>query len=76
MQELEAQVTNAMEELQQMLKEDGSEVSLVSLDGAHVTLRLKSVLCNCTSSELELHQEIRGFLRNKVPDIESIRITA
>jgi Fe-S cluster biogenesis protein NfuA len=74
MNDVSEQMTSAMQELQQMLREDGSEVSLLSVDGPHITLNVKSALCFCTSSELELHQEIKGFLRAKIPDLESITV--
>jgi Fe-S cluster biogenesis protein NfuA len=67
-------VVQAVEELRVLLREDGSEVELVSVGDQTIELRVRGFLCDCPSSALDLYQEIRGFLQGKIPQLEDIRI--
>ena len=74
MQDFRTRVIQAVEELRVMLREDGSEVELVSVEAQAVEVRVRGFLCDCPSSALDLYREIRGFLQEKVPGLEAVRI--
>lgn len=74
MQDFRANVIQAVEELRVMLREDGSEVALLSVGDQSVELQVRGFLCDCPSSALDLYKEIKGFLQDKVPQLEIVRI--
>jgi Fe-S cluster biogenesis protein NfuA len=74
MQDFRQNLIQALDELRVMLREDGSEVELVSIGDNSVELKVRGFLCDCPSSALDLYREIRGFLQEKVPQLGTVRI--
>ena len=69
---MKKQVENALEKIKPMLQADGGDVELVEIDNGTVKVRLKGACSGCPMSQMTLKNGIERFLKQEVPEVESV----
>ena len=63
---MEAKIRAKLEELRNMLKADGGDMDVVSIEGSQVSLRLKGACGACPHATQTLKQGIERVLKEEV----------
>jgi Fe-S cluster biogenesis protein NfuA len=63
---MEAKIRAKLEELRNMLKADGGDMDVVSIEGSQVSLRLKGACGGCPHAAQTLKQGIERVLKEAV----------
>ncbi len=63
---MEKKIRAKLEELRSMLKADGGDLDVVSIDGSNVKLKLKGACAGCPHAMVTLKQGIERALRESV----------
>ena len=63
---MEAKIRAKLEELRTMLKADGGDMDVVSIEGGQVSLRLKGACGCCPHAQMTLKNGIERILREQV----------
>ena len=72
---MEAKIRAKLEELRNMLKADGGDMDVVSIEGSQVSLRLKGACSCCPHATQTLKQGIERVLREAVdPTITVLQV--
>ena len=69
---MKERVQEALEKIKPMLQADGGDVELVEVDNGTVKVRLKGACSGCPMSQMTLKNGIERFLKEEVPEIESV----
>lgn len=69
---MKERVQEALEKIKPMLQADGGDVELVEVDNGTVKVRLKGACAGCPMSQMTLKNGIERFLKEEVPEIESV----
>ena len=63
---MEAKIRAKLEELRNMLKADGGDMDVVSIEGSQVSLRLKGACGGCPHATMTIKQGIERILREQI----------
>jgi Fe-S cluster biogenesis protein NfuA len=55
-----------------MLQRDGGDVELVDIEGGIVKVRLQGACKGCPMSQMTLKNGIEKFLKQEVPEVDSV----
>ena len=67
---MEEKIKEKLEEIRQMLQNDGGDCELVKIEDKTVYLRLRGACGACPHAQMTLKQGIEAYLRNEVdPEI-------
>ncbi len=67
------QVESVLEEVRPSLMADGGDVELVGIEDGVVKLRLLGACGSCPSSTMTLKMGIERILKERIPEVESVR---
>lgn len=67
-----ARVSEVLEGLRRELREDGTEVELLGLEGEIAVLRLSGLCLSCPSMVPDLLRVIEGSVKEAVPEIARV----
>ena len=70
--ELELNVEKALEEIRPFLQSDGGDISLVSIEDNHVTVRLEGNCVGCTVNQMTLKSGVELTIKKYAPQIEKV----
>ncbi len=71
--ELRQKVEDALEEIRPFLKNDGGDISLVSIeDGRLVKVRLQGNCVSCTVNQMTLKSGVEMTIKKHAPQIEQV----
>ncbi|MCX6994112.1 MAG: NifU family protein [Kiritimatiellaeota bacterium] len=74
---MEAKIRAKLEELRNMLKADGGDMDIVSIEGSQVSLRLKGACGCCPHATQTLKHGIERILKEEVdPTITVLQVSA
>ncbi len=66
-------VESVLEEVRPSLMADGGDVELVGIEDGVVMLRLLGACGSCPSSTMTLKMGIERILKERIPEVESVR---
>ncbi len=66
-------VESVLEEVRPSLMADGGDVELVGIEDGVVKLRLLGACGSCPSSTMTLKMGIERILKERIPEVESVR---
>jgi Fe-S cluster biogenesis protein NfuA len=67
-------VESVLEKVRPYLQADGGNIELVGVDGLSAKVRLTGACSRCPSAHMTLHVGIESFLREEIPELESIQL--
>ncbi|MBT8178031.1 MAG: NifU family protein [Eudoraea sp.] len=71
--ELREKVENALEEIRPFLKNDGGDISLVSIEnGKEVKVRLEGNCVGCSVNQMTLKSGVEMTIKKYAPQIEKV----
>jgi Fe-S cluster biogenesis protein NfuA len=65
-------VQTALDKIRPMLQRDGGDVELVDIEGGIVKVRLQGACKGCPMSQMTLKNGIEKFLKQEVPEVDSV----
>jgi Fe-S cluster biogenesis protein NfuA len=65
-------VQAALDKIRPMLQRDGGDVELVDVEGGIVKVRLQGACKGCPMSQMTLKNGIEKFLKQEVPEVDSV----
>jgi Fe-S cluster biogenesis protein NfuA len=65
-------VQTALDKIRPMLQRDGGDVELVDVEGGIVKVRLQGACKGCPMSQMTLKNGIEKFLKQEVPEVDSV----
>jgi Fe-S cluster biogenesis protein NfuA len=68
----EKKVQKALAEIRPKIQADGGDIELVSVEKGTVKVRLQGACVGCPLSALTLKQGVERFIKQKVPEIQSV----
>ena len=68
----EKKVQKALAEIKPRIQADGGDIELVSVEKGLVKVRLQGACVGCPLSALTLKQGVERFIKQKVPEIQSV----
>ena len=72
-EELREKVENALEEIRPFLKNDGGDISLVSIEnGKEVKVRLEGNCVGCSVNQMTLKSGVEMTIKKYAPQIEKV----
>jgi len=69
---VESRVNAALEEIRPYLQRDGGDVQLVGIKDNIATVKLQGACVGCPMSQMTLKNGVERFVRERVPEIESV----
>lgn len=72
MDETQAKVKQALEEVRPFLQADGGDVELVEVSGDVARVRLKGMCFGCPMAQMTLTNSIQKAIQKKVPQIKKV----
>lgn len=69
---MKERVEKALNDVRPSLQADGGDVELVDVENNIVKVRLKGACAGCPMSQMTLKQGIERYLKQKVPEIDSV----
>ena len=69
---MKEKVQKALEKIKPMLQADGGDVELVDVKNGTVKVRLTGACSGCPMSQMTLKNGIEKFLKEEIPEIESV----
>ena len=69
---MKEKVQKALEKIRPMLQADGGDVELVDVENGTVKVRLTGACSGCPMSQMTLKNGIERFLKEEIPEIESV----
>jgi Fe-S cluster biogenesis protein NfuA len=70
---MEAKIRAKLEELRNMLKADGGDLEVVTIEGNQVSLRLKGACAGCPHATQTLKQGIERVLKDAIDPAITVR---
>ncbi len=68
----EKKVQKAIAEIRPRIQADGGDIELVSVEKGTVKVRLQGACASCPMATLTLKQGVERFVKQKVPEIQSV----
>jgi Fe-S cluster biogenesis protein NfuA len=68
----EKKVQNALAEIRPRIQADGGDIELVAVEKGIVKVRLQGACSGCPMAALTLKQGVERFIKQKVPEIQSV----
>jgi Fe-S cluster biogenesis protein NfuA len=68
----EKKVQKALAEIRPRIQADGGDIELISVENGSVKVRLQGACVGCPLSALTLKQGVERFIKQKVPEIQSV----
>jgi Fe-S cluster biogenesis protein NfuA len=68
----EKKVQKALAEIRPRIQADGGDIELVSVEKGIVKVRLQGACSGCPMAALTLKQGVERFIKQKVPEIQSV----
>jgi Fe-S cluster biogenesis protein NfuA len=68
----EKKVQKALAEIRPRIQADGGDIELVSVENNIVKVRLQGACVGCPMSTLTLKQGVERFIKQNVPEIQSV----
>jgi Fe-S cluster biogenesis protein NfuA len=68
----EKKVQNALAEIRPRIQADGGDIELVAVENGIVKVRLQGACSGCPMAALTLKQGVERFIKQKVPEIQSV----
>jgi Fe-S cluster biogenesis protein NfuA len=68
----EKKVQKALAEIKPQIQADGGDIELVAIEKGTVKVRLQGACVGCPLSALTLKQGVERFIKQKVPEIQSV----
>ncbi len=72
MQTLQQKIENALTEIRPYLKNDGGDISLISIENNIVTVQLEGACVSCTINQMTLTNGVEATIKKHVPQIEKV----
>ena len=69
---LEKKVQAALAEIKPRIQADGGDIELVAVEKGTVKVRLRGACSGCPMATLTLKQGVERFIKQKVPEIQSV----
>ena len=69
---MEAKIRAKLEELRNMLKADGGDMDVVSIEGSQVSLRLKGACGCCPHATMTLKHVVERMIKEEIPEVKEI----
>ena len=69
---LENNIEVALDEIRPFLKNDGGDISLVSLDKNTVKVKFEGACSTCTVNQMTLKSGVEMIIKKHVPEIEHV----
>jgi Fe-S cluster biogenesis protein NfuA len=69
---VEKKVQKALAEIRPRIQADGGDIELVSVEKDMVKVRLQGACSGCPMAALTLRQGVERFIKQKVPEIQSV----
>jgi|TARA_S200000501_G_scaffold265084_1_gene248751 Fe-S cluster biogenesis protein NfuA len=69
---LEKNIEVALDEIRPFLKNDGGDISLVSLDKNTVKVKFEGACSTCTVNQMTLKSGVEMIIKKHVPEIEHV----
>ncbi len=70
-----AQVREAIEDVRQILAQDGGDIELVAVEGRVATVRMKGACVGCPNAPLDLKNVVERVLFNALPGLSRVANT-
>lgn len=68
----EKKVQKALAEIRPRIQADGGDIELVAVEKGIVKVRLQGACSGCPMAALTLKQGVERFIKQKVPEIQSV----
>jgi Fe-S cluster biogenesis protein NfuA len=68
----EKKVQKALAEIRPRIQADGGDIELVAIEKGTVKVRLQGACSGCPMATLTLKQGVERFIKQKVPEIQSV----
>jgi Fe-S cluster biogenesis protein NfuA len=68
----EKKVQKALAEIRPRIQADGGDIELVAVENGAVKVRLQGACSGCPMATLTLKQGVERFIKQKVPEIQSV----
>ena len=65
-------IENALEEIRPFLKNDGGDISLISVDNNTVKVKFEGACSTCTVNQMTLKSGVEMIIKKHVPEIENV----
>ena len=65
-------IENALEEIRPFLKNDGGDISLISVDNDIVKVKFEGACSTCTVNQMTLKSGVEMIIKKHVPEIEKV----
>ena len=65
-------VEKALEEIRPFLQSDGGDISLVSIEGPKVTVKLEGACVGCSVNQMTLKSGVEMTIKKYAPHIEQV----
>ncbi len=72
MNDIQVLVEKALDEVRPFLIEDGGNVSLVSIENNHVSVRFEGACISCNINKITLKTAIESTIKKYAPQIETV----
>ena len=69
---LKEKIEIALEEIRPFLKNDGGDISLISIKDNNVTVRLEGACTTCTVNQMTLKTGVEITIKKHAPEIENV----
>ena len=65
-------IENALEEIRPFLKNDGGNISLISVDNDVVKVKFEGACSTCTVNQMTLKSGVEMIIKKHVPEIQKV----
>ncbi len=65
-------IENALEEIRPFLKNDGGDISLISVDNDIVKVKFEGTCSTCTVNQMTLKSGVEMIIKKHVPEIQKV----
>tara|TARA_B100000900_G_scaffold411326_1_gene430794 strand:- start:512 stop:751 length:240 start_codon:yes stop_codon:yes gene_type:complete len=65
-------IENALEEIRPFLKNDGGDISLISVDNDIVKVKFEGACSTCTVNQMTLKSGVEMIIKKHVPEIQKV----
>ena len=69
---IQKRVEDALAEIKPRIQADGGDIELVAIEKGTVKVRLQGACAGCPMAALTLKQGVERFIKQKVPEIQSV----
>jgi len=70
--EIKTNVEKALNEIRPFLQNDGGDISLISIDGNSVSVKLEGACVGCSVNQMTLKSGVEMTIKKYVPQIEEV----